>query len=161
MKLFVRPMPLKQALPFVAKVHRRLPSLVGGLWAVCAVDALHRTVGAAVVGRPKARMLDDGVSLEVTRVAVVEGNPNACSLLYGACSRAARAMGAANMLTYTHGDEHGTSLKASGWVPDPCLTEGGEWSRGARQRKAAEDSAPKRRWWAPWSERAKGKAGEV
>src|SRR2546430_10749806 len=47
---------------------------------------------AAIVGRPVARHLDDGWSLEVTRT-VTDGTPNANSLLYGASWRAAKAMG--------------------------------------------------------------------
>ena len=72
-------------------------------------------------------------------------------MLYGAASRAGNAMGARDMFTYIHGDEHGTSLKASGWVEDKAFTDGGEWSRTGRQRVLAVDPSPKRRWWAPWS----------
>jgi len=86
----------------------------------------------------------------VLRVAAMEGYPNACSMLYGACSRAAKAMGADRLVTYTHGDEHGTSLKASGWIDDG-FTDGGEYTRPSRQRKLAIDPHPKRRWLAPWS----------
>ena len=62
-------------------------------------------------------------------------------------------MGAEDLVTYTHMDEPGTSLRASGWI-DGGLTGGGEHSREKRPRKAAVDSRPKRRWWAPWSARA-------
>ena len=88
--------------------------------------------------------------LEVTRVAVIEGTANGCSMLYGACSRAGKAMGLDGMLTYIHGDELGVSLRAAGWVAD-VTTEGGEWSRESRQRELALDAAPKQRWWTAWS----------
>ena len=72
-------------------------------------------------------------------------------MLYGACSRAARAMGATGLVTYTHLDEHGASLKASNWIYGGN-TDGGEHSRPSRPRALAIDPLPKRRWWAPWSE---------
>lgn len=151
--LRLRPWAVKHAIPFVEKVHRRLPDRQGCMWAVRCLDG-DELVGAALVGRPGARLLaTDYATLEVVRVAVIEDRWNACSMLYGACSRAARAMGADNLVTYTHGDEHGASLKAANYI-DGGLTYGGEWDRGERQRKLAVDAEPKRRWWAPWSVRA-------
>lgn len=152
MKLRVKPWTLKQALPFVRRVHRRLPRVQGGMWAVRVVDETERVVGCAIVGFPARELMDDDV-LAVLRVAVLEGHPNACSMLYGACSRAARGMGARSLVTYTHLDEHGSSLKASNWI-EGGQTAGGEHSRPSRLRLPAIDPLPKRRWWAPWSERA-------
>lgn len=149
--LVLRPWTVSKALPFVKRVHRRLPRIQGAMWAVC-VQKRGTVVGCALVGHP-ARKLMDG-TLCVLRVAVKEGNYNACSMLYGAVSRAAKAMGARGLVTYTHHDESGTSLKASGWVCDG-LTSGGEHSRPSRPRAAAVDPAPKWRWWAPWSEQIK------
>ena len=121
------------------------------MWAIAVIDARGEVVGCALVGAP-ARVWN-GSALAVLRVAVIEGHANACSMLYGACSRAARAMGAEDLVTYTHGDEHGASLKAANWV-DAGLTDGGEHDRAARRRKAAVDPLPKRRWFAPWGKRA-------
>jgi hypothetical protein len=151
MSLAVSPWTVKQALPFVAKVHRRLPRIQGAMWAV-ALLADGQIVGTALVGWPARKL--NGDTLSVLRVAVVEGHKNGCSMLYGACSRAGKAMGAKNMVTYTHVDEPGTSLRAAGWV-DGGLTDGGEWSRESRPRLPGIDAEEKRRWWAPWSERAK------
>lgn len=148
------PYPVKHGLSWVRRTHRRQPKIAGAMWCVAAwVGGELR--GVALVGKPKARELDslacDPVEiLEVVRVAVVEGTPNACSALYGSCSRAARAMGADGLLTYIHLDEQGISLKAAGWVEDKT-TDGGEWGREGRQRELALDANPKRRWWAPWS----------
>lgn len=108
-------------------------------------------VGVALVGHPARMLMHD--TLCVLRVAAIEGNPNACTILYGACSKAARGMGCENLLTYTHLDESGHTLKAAGWVDDG-VTDGGEWDRPARQRSLAIDAAKKRRWFAPWSARA-------
>lgn len=149
----IRPFTVKRGLPFVARVHRRLPRVQGALWAIRVVEE-DETVGVALVGHPARKLMGD--TLAVLRVAVIEEHPNACSMLYGACSRAVRAMGADNLVTYTHADEHGTSLKASGWICDG-LTDGGEWDRDSRPRQLALDPEAKKRWWAPWSQRLKGK----
>ena len=148
--LKLRPCTVKRALPFVRRVHRRLPRIQGAMWAV-SVWAHGDMVGVALVGHPARELMDD--TLAVLRVAVIEGHKNGCSALYGACSRAARAMGAANLVTYTHGDESGVSLKAAGWI-DGGWTDGGEHDRPSRPRQLALDPEPKRRWWAPWSVRA-------
>ncbi len=148
-RVTLRPCPVKVALRFVASTHRRLPSLQGGMWCVAAViDG--ETVGVAVVGHPQARLTAARLNeLEVLRVAVLDGAQNACSALYGATARAARAMGCADLSTTIHGDESGHSLRASGWV-EIGPTAGGEWSRPSRSRKAAVDAAPKIRWAVPW-----------
>lgn len=146
----IRPITIKAAIPFVAAVHRRLPRLQGAMWAVQVREG-GVTVGVACVGYA-ARVWNADDVLTVLRVAVLPGHPNACSMLYGAAARMARAQGARSLCTYTHLDEHGSSLHASGWVPD-VLTAGGEWSRERRHRAAAVDAAPKRRWWAPWSDK--------
>lgn len=57
-------------------------------------------VGVAVVGRPVARTLDDGLTLEVTRVAT-DGTRNANSLLYAAAWQATWALGYRRLVTYT------------------------------------------------------------
>lgn len=157
-RLVLRPCTVKAAVPFVRrvhrrlpKVHRRLPKVQGAMWAVATWRAAEM-VGVALVGHPSRGLMAD--TLCVLRVAVIEGNPNACTILYGSCSRAGRAMGALNMVTYTHGDEHGASLKAANWI-DGGLTDGGEWDTPSRPRQLVIDPLPKRRWWAPWSERAK------
>lgn len=150
----VRPLPIKTAIKFCRGVHRRLPVVVGGMWSLGLYSRLGEVLhGVAIVGRPSARLLDDGTRLEVTRVAVEAGVANGCSKLYGAVSRVGREMGARDMLTYIHGDELGTTLRAAGWIED-TETDGGEWSRTGRQRQLAVDPNPKRRWWTQWSERA-------
>lgn len=123
------------------------------MWAVSVVDWAG-VVGVALVGFAPGQWNQDEHTLCVLRVAVAEGHRNACSMLYGACAKAARAMGADNLVTYTHQDEHGSSLKASGWV-QKGETAGGEHDRASRPRNKAVDANPKNRWFAPWSLRAK------
>ncbi len=147
-ELSLAPCTIKQATPWIGQVHRKLPRIQGAMWAVQVVRD-GDCVGVAVVGWPARMLMKKGV-LAVLRVAVLEGQPNACSMLYGACSRAAKAMGARGLVTYTHQDEPGTSLRASGWLYGG-LTDGGEHSRPSRFRQPALFPEPKHRWWAPWT----------
>jgi hypothetical protein len=81
-------------------------------------------VGVAMVGLPKARLLMDGLTLEVTRTCIKGHVPNGNSMLYGACARAAQALGWKRLVTYTLPEESGVSLRAAGWTLD-TLTAGG------------------------------------
>lgn len=156
MTLRLRPWTVKKAIPFVASVHRHLPRVQGAMW--CAsVRRGSDVVGVALVGHPARMLATDDATLCVLRVAVIGGAHNACSMLYGACSKMAKASGCDNLVTYTLPDEPGTSLKAAGWVSDG-LTDGGEHDRPSRRRPKAVDPRPKRRWWAPWSKRLQREA---
>ncbi|MCP4549499.1 MAG: hypothetical protein GY835_23840 [bacterium] len=152
MTLHLRPCTVKRAKRWVYDHHRHLKKLQGAMWAVAVYDG-EELAGVAAVGHPARKLAEQG-KLCVLRVAVAEGVPNACSMLLGACSRAARAMGATDLVTYTLQDEPGTSLRAAGWI-DGGLTDGGEYDRPSRYRQPALFPEPKRRWWAPWGERAK------
>lgn len=145
----LKPITIKRAKLFISRVHRRLPKIQGAMWGVSVESDTGALVGVAVVGWPARLYMERGI-LCVLRVAVLEGHPNACSMLYGACARTARAMGATGLVTYTHEDEPGTSLRAAGWVTDG-LTDGGEWDRPSRPRQKVLFPEPKRRWWASWS----------
>jgi len=78
-------------------------------------DDTGRLCGVAMVGRPVARRLDDGVTIEVNRTCT-DGTPNANSALYAAAWRVAAAMGYRRIVTYTQEGETGASLTAAGWV---------------------------------------------
>lgn len=149
--LTLRPIPIKKALIFNSLIHRRLPALQGAMWAVSILEFTH-VVGVAIVGRPTARRLDNDCEvLQVVRCAVVPGTPNGCSMLYGSCSRAARSLGARDMLTYIHDDESGISLKAAGWILDEGFeSEGGEWNVPSRPRNPTVEPGKKKRYWVPW-----------
>jgi hypothetical protein len=144
------PLSLKDANAFVRRVHRHHKPTVGGKFALGVADGEGEVRGVAIVGRPVARHLDDGWTVEVNRVAT-DGAKNACSMLYGAAWRAARAMGYKRMVTYTLAQEGGTSLRAAGWK---CVGQagGGEWSCKSRPRVASENTELKLRWEAPSSE---------
>lgn len=134
--LFLVPVSLKDANAFVAEHHRHHKPTRGHKFSIgCAVEG--RLVGVAIVGRPVSRYLDDGLTLEVNRLCTT-GEQNACSMLYGAAARAAKAMGYRKIITYTLDSEPGTSLRAAGWT---CAgPAGGE--RWTGQRRPAADLYP-------------------
>lgn len=138
------PMTVKAALKQVKAWHRHLPDLQGGLFAVQCVDDDGTCLGVAVAGNP-SRVWQGQGKLVISRVAT-PGAENACSMLYGAISRAAKALGYNEVWTYTLPAEPGTSLRAAGFE-DKGLTSGGEWSRPSRNRPKAVRSEPKRRWY--------------
>ena len=125
------PITLQDAFIYVARVHRHHKPPQGGLFAI-GLESDGEVCGVAIVGRPVARRLQDGYTCEVTRLAT-DGSRNACSMLYRACWRAARAMGYRRLMTYTLKSESGASLKASGFK---LLgeTPGKSWSVKSRPR---------------------------
>jgi hypothetical protein len=125
------PVSLTDANKWVAAVHRHHRPTAGGKFAIgWAADDVIRAV--AIVGRPVARHLDDGWTLEVNRVAS-DGAKNACSALYAACWRAARALGYRRLVTYTLATEPGTSPRAAGWRVVGEV-KGRDWSSEGRPR---------------------------
>ena len=117
MSLSPVPITLREANVFVSSFHRHSGRTArdGGKFAIGATDGSEMW-GIAIVGRPLARLLDDGVTVEVTRVCVRPGAPKGtCSFLYGRCWRIWQAMGGERMVTYTLPEEGGASLRGAGW----------------------------------------------
>lgn len=139
----VWPCTVKEARKIVRQWHRHLPNIQGGLFAVQCVGDDGACLGVAVAGNP-ARSWQGAGRLVISRVAT-DGAENACSMLYGAIARAAKALGYREVWTYTLPDEPGTSLRAAGFI-DMGLSDGGEWDRPSRIRKPAIKPEPKRRW---------------
>lgn len=143
MSIQIAPCTVKKAIAQVKAWHRHLPELQGGLFAAQCVDAGGVCVGVAVAGNPP-REWQGQAKLVITRVATT-GYENACSALYGALCRAAKALGYREVWTYTLPEEPGTSLRAAGFI-DKGLTRGGEWNTPSRRRKPAARPDRKRRW---------------
>ncbi len=114
LRLSIVPITFAEASAFVKEHHRHHPPSVGHKFSLAVADEAGAIRGVAVVGRPVARGSDNGWTLEVTRVAT-DGAANACSMLYGAAWRAAKALGYRRLITYTLTTEPGTSLRAVGW----------------------------------------------
>lgn len=111
MTLVLTPITLREANAFVAVHHRHHGPARGCIMCVAASDwtGVH---AVAIVGRPVARMLDDGWTAEVVRLAS-DGARNACSMLYAASWRATRALGYRRLVTYTLPSEGGGQPQSS------------------------------------------------
>jgi len=140
--LTVRYVGLTAARAYVREHHRHLPRVQGGILALGVYDGT-RLCGVAILGRPVARLFDDGETMELVRCAT-DGTPNTGSALYGRARRVAQVLGC-RLITYTLPEESGASLRGAGWVSDG-ETRGGEWTRPSRGRAAALRADRKRRW---------------
>ncbi len=140
-RLEIRPIGTREASQVVKRLHRHLPRVVGGLFAV-SVFADGELVGVGVASQPKAPRSRDGFTVEITRIAT-DGHPNACSKLYGALLRASAAVGYRRAVTFTRLDEPGTSLRAAGWTLDG-LTREQSWDRPSRSR--SQELSQVKRW---------------
>lgn len=143
MSLTIAPIGLRAANDYVTQLHRHHGPTRGHKFSIACLDG-DRLCGVAIAGRPVARSLDDGSTLEVLRVCT-DGTPNACSKLYGAMRRTAREMGYRKVITYTLAEESGVSLRAAGWIMDGT-TRGGSWDRPNRERTDRHPVGPKFRW---------------
>lgn len=114
MSLRVVPVRFRDACAFVEAWHRHNAPPRGMVYCLGAADQDDRLVGVAIIGRPVARHLDDGTTLEVTRTCT-DGTRYVNSLLYGAAWRAAKALGYRRLITYTQAVESGASVRAAGW----------------------------------------------
>jgi hypothetical protein len=145
MNLTIVPITFREACAFIAKHHRHHQPPRGMKFAV-GVAIGDELVGVATVGRPVARHLDDGHTVEVTRTCTL-GTRNANSMLYGAAWRAARALGYWRMLTYTQHGESGASLRAAGLAPVAELRARSGWHSPGRPRAShGVDGIERTRW---------------
>lgn len=141
--LYIHPITLATANEFVDKHHRHSDSTQGHKFSIGLSD--HRGLrGVVIAGNPIGSRDDDGLTIEIRRLCTL-GDKNACSMLYAAAWRAAKAMGYVRGITFTLADEIGTSLHASGWR-FVGMTDGRNWDRPNRSRRDAHVIGPKKRW---------------
>jgi hypothetical protein len=128
------PVTFEQACQFVAEYHRHHRPPVGHKFSIGVGDG-HLLVGVVMVGRPVARMFNDGMTLEVTR-SCTDGTPHVNSMLYAAAWRAAKALGYRRLITYTQAGESGASLRGAGFrvVAERRARPG--WNVPSRPRQA-------------------------
>lgn len=129
--LRLAPVDFATAKAFIAEHHRHHDAPVSWKFGV-GVYAGESLVGVGIAGRPVSRVLDDGTTVEITRICTV-GHKNTASKLYSALRRAALALGYRRLITYTLASESGVSLRAAGWNPVK-QTKGGTWDTPARRR---------------------------
>lgn len=143
-RLRLRPCSFKEACEYVKHFHRHHKPPVGHKFSIAVEDHEGNLHGVVMVGRPVARALDNGLTLEVNRCCT-DGSKNACSMLYGATARASKALGYSKIITYTLPSEGGASLRAAGWAKEVTNRNGVGWSnRGGGREENHPD--PKDRW---------------
>ena len=96
--LTVRHMELADANAYVTEYHRHHKAVRGHRFSLACYEA-GRLCGVAIVGRPRSRWINQRTTVEVLRLCT-DGTQNACSKLYGACRRAAKALGYDRLITY-------------------------------------------------------------
>ena len=137
------PLTQKQAKEYINQNHRHHKASVGDIFRIgCEVDGM--LVGVCQCGRPVARHLDDGKTIEVTRLCT-DGTYNACSFLYTRAARIAKELGYKRIITYILESETGASLKASGFHFDGYV-KGRDWSCESRPRETTAPTCDKQRW---------------
>jgi len=145
----LRPVKRTGGMAFVLEHHRHHGWPSGFLWLHGITDQSAALRGVAVVGRPVARALDDGLTAEVTRLCT-DGQPNGCSMLYGAARRAALAKGYRRGLTYILASESGASLRAAGWR-FLWMVKGRSWDTPTRPRTDSHPTCDKQAYgWGDW-----------
>ena len=140
----MRPVTWHEARAFIARHHaHHLPPQ--GWKFGCGIEDRLGLVGVATVGRPVSRHLDDGQTLEITRLCTLAGAWNAASRLLAAACRASQALGYRRLVTYTLASEDGTCCRAAGFKR-VAQSAGGLWSRRRRPRRDRQPLESKIRW---------------
>lgn len=140
-----KPVPLERAQceAYVDAMHRHHESVSRDKYRIGA-ELDGRLCGVVQVGRPVARGLCDGKTLEVLRLCT-DGTKDACSFLYAAAARVARNLGYTRIITYILDTEPGTSLLAAGWHKDADI-RGKSWDTPSRRRQTTAPTCDKQRW---------------
>ncbi|MEU7158470.1 XF1762 family protein [Streptomyces chrestomyceticus] len=150
-QLHVVPVRFRDAAAFVRMWHRHHRPPQGHVFSVGAADGTGVLRAVAIVGRPVSRYLDNGATLEVTRLAS-DGVRNANSMLYAAAWRAASALGYSRLITYTQHGESGASLRGAGWRVIARRPARPGWHCPSRPRTDhGTDGIPRMLWEAPCS----------
>lgn len=100
------PIELKDANAFVDRLHRHHDPVYRDKFRLACIDDNGRICGVVQAGRPVARHLDDGKTIEVVRCCT-DGTYNACSFLYSRIARIAKEMGYHKIITYILNNEGG------------------------------------------------------
>lgn len=151
-KLRLKPITQREARAFITLHHRHNGAPQGDVIRVGLVDKDGELRAVGTAGRPISATLQDGYTLEITRVCTL-GDANACSRVYGALAKAAKALGYKRVYTYTLASEPGTSARCAGFELDGDVRER-DWSTESGYPRYAENllgeritpSGPKHRW---------------
>ena len=147
-RMRIVPLTLREANDFVEAHHRHSArtSNDGGKFAI-GLKSGEQLVGAAIVGRPVARMLQEEGTAELLRCCTAAGAPTgACSKLAARAKRVWQQMGGTRLVTYTLASESGVSMRAAGFVLEAAVPAR-RWDTPSRRRAArAIEERDKLRW---------------
>jgi hypothetical protein len=144
--LRIIPLELSEANELVKKWHRHHKPVIGHRFSIGVLDSKTGiVVGAAIIGRPVARLVNWHTTVEVVRL-VTDGTKNACSILYAAAARIAREIGYEKIQTYILDSEPGISLIAADWICEIEKTGGGEGWHSRDGRRYDQPNCTKQRW---------------
>ena len=144
-KLHTRAITFSQAKELVEDWHNHLKPPAGWKFGFALEDDIG-IVGVIIVGRPVARKLDDGSTMEITRCALIgKGIKNAASMMIGAACRTAQLQGYTRMISYTLEDEDGAAYRAAGFQVDH-ISKGHKWNCKSRARSDEQPTCDKKRW---------------
>lgn len=139
------PIELKDANRFIAQFHRHNKPVIRAKFQIGLMND-EELIGVGVVGRPIARMLSNGKTVEVLRTCIKENYPNACSMMYARLKRISQLLGYEKVITYTLQKESQSSLKALGASIVAEVKPQG-WDRKNRRRTPQKVyKEPKWRW---------------
>jgi len=141
-----KPIKISDANKFISQYHRHsAPLRLGGEISIGLFEDAE-LIGVGILGRPVARHLCDGKTIEIRRTCVKRGFKNANSQLYARLRRIAEAIGYEKVITYTLQKESQSSLKAVGATIDCEQIEIQSWKkkRGRKHRPIYDEK--KIRW---------------
>ena len=139
------PIELKDANRFIAQFHRHNKPVVRAKFQIGLMKD-EELIGVGIVGRPIARMLSNGKTVEVLRTCIKEGHPNACSMMYARLKQISHLLGFEKVITYTLQKESQSSLKALG-ASIVAEVKPQDWDRKNRHRISQPVyQEPKYRW---------------
>jgi len=137
------PISRAKANEFIVSHHRHHGRIQGDVFRI-GIEEAGNLIGVTTCGRPVSRYLDDGLTIEVTRLCT-DGTENACSFIYSKAARIAKELGYKKIITYILETENGASLRASGWTFEG-IAGGGDWNCKSRPRQTQAPTCKKQRW---------------
>ena len=141
---YIEKIELSDANEYIVRNHRHHTKVVGHKFSI---GAYYKSilVGVAICGRPVNRTLDNGDTLEITRLCTT-GTKNTCSKLCSYVIKYAKLKGYKKIITYTLMSENGSSLKASNFILDKENAGGLYWDCKSDKKRQYKSKELKKRW---------------